>query len=83
VRSVGPFEILALEQASRTSCYFSPKSQASAQITARAENHLRDLEWRIGRLGALVAAGQADRRLVTERLGVAIELARLDDEPPR
>jgi hypothetical protein len=62
---------------------FPPKSQAFARITAGAENHLRDLEWRIGRLGAFVAAGQVDRSLVTERLGVAIELARLDEEPPR
>jgi hypothetical protein len=62
---------------------FSPKAQASARISARAENHLRDVEWRIGRLGAFVAAGQVDRSLVTERLGVAIELARLDEEPPR
>jgi hypothetical protein len=56
------------------------QSQALARITARAENHLRDIEWRIGRLGAFVAAGQVDRSLVTERLGVAIELARLDVE---
>jgi hypothetical protein len=62
---------------------FRPKSQALARITARAENHLRDVEWRIGRLGAFVAAGQVDRSLVTERLGVAIELARLEEEPPR
>ena len=62
---------------------FRPESQALARITARAENHLRDIEWRIGRLGAFVAAGQVDRSLVTERLGVAIELARLDEEPPR
>jgi hypothetical protein len=57
----------------------SPDSQALARITARAENHLRDLEWRIGRLGAFVAAGQVDRSLVTERIGVALELARLED----
>jgi hypothetical protein len=56
----------------------SPKSQALARITARAENHLRDLEWRIGRLGEFVAAGQVDRSLVIERLGGAIELARLE-----
>ena len=48
------------------------------RLTARAENHLRDIEWRISRLGAFVAAGQVDRSLVTERLGVAIELARLE-----
>jgi hypothetical protein len=62
---------------------FRLESQALARITARAENHPRDIEWRIGRLGAFVAAGQVDRSLVTERLGVAIELARLDEEPPR
>jgi hypothetical protein len=62
---------------------FRPESQALARINARAENHLRDLEWRIGRLGSLVDAGQADRSLVVERLGVAMELARLDEEPPR
>jgi hypothetical protein len=59
---------------------FRPESQALARITARAENHLRDIEWRIGRLRAFVAAGQVDRSLVVERLGVAIELARLDVE---
>jgi hypothetical protein len=50
------------------------------RITARAENHLRDIEWRIARLGAFVASGQVDRSLIVERLGVAIELARLNDE---
>jgi hypothetical protein len=49
-----------------------------ARITARAESHLRDIEWRICRLGQLVAAGEVDRSLVVERLGVAIELARLE-----
>jgi hypothetical protein len=49
------------------------------RITARAENHLCDIEWRIARLGAFVAAGQVDRSLVTERIGVALELARLDE----
>ena len=58
---------------------FPPKSQALARITARAENHLSDIEWRIGRLGAFVAAGQVDRSLVVERLESAIELARLGD----
>jgi hypothetical protein len=53
------------------------------RLTARAEGHLRDLEWRLGRLGALADAGQADRALIVERLGVAIELARLDEEPSR
>jgi hypothetical protein len=52
-------------------------------ITARAEGHIRDLEWRLDRLGALVDTGQVDRSLIIERLGVAIELARLDEEPPR
>src|SRR5580692_4178250 len=56
----------------------SPKSQALARITARAENHLSDIEWRIGRLGAFVAAGQVDRSVVVERLGVVLELARLE-----
>jgi hypothetical protein len=55
----------------------SPESQAFPRITARAENYLRALEWRIGHLGALVGAGHADRSLVAERLGGAIELARL------
>jgi hypothetical protein len=55
------------------------KSQVLARITAPAENHLRELEWRIGHLGALVGAGHADRSLFVERLGVAIELARLED----
>jgi hypothetical protein len=62
---------------------FRPESQALAPITARAENHLRDIESRISRLGAFVAAGQDDRALIVERLGVAIELARLDEEPSR
>jgi hypothetical protein len=48
-----------------------------ARITARAENHLCDIEWRVARLGALVASGQVDRSLIVERLRVAIELARL------
>jgi hypothetical protein len=61
---------------------FRPESQALARINGRAENHLGDLEWRIGRLGSLVHAGQADRPLVVERIGVAIELARLDEEQP-
>jgi hypothetical protein len=52
--------------------------QAFPRITARAENHLRELEWRIGRIGALVGAGQIDRSIVVERLGVVLELARLD-----
>jgi hypothetical protein len=55
----------------------SPKSQSFPRITARAENHLRELEWRIGHLGALVGAGHADHSLVAQRLVVAIELARL------
>jgi hypothetical protein len=53
------------------------------RLTARAEGHLRDLEWRLGRLGTLADADQADRSLIVERLGVAIELARLDEEPSR
>jgi hypothetical protein len=53
------------------------------QITARAENHLRDIEWRIARLGAFTASGQVDRGIIVERLGVAIELARLDEESAR
>ena|ERR1700722_3644680 len=57
---------------------FRPESQALARIPARAENHLRDIEWRISRLGAFVATGQVDRSLVSERLGVAIKLARLE-----
>jgi hypothetical protein len=57
---------------------FSQESQALARITARAENHLSEVEWRISRLGQFVASGQVDRSLVTERLGVAIELARLE-----
>jgi hypothetical protein len=56
-----------------------PESKASARITARAENHLRELEWRIGRIGELVGAGQVDRSIVVERLGVVLELARLED----
>jgi hypothetical protein len=31
----------------------------------------------------LVDVDQADRSMIVERLGVAIELARLDEEPPR
>ena len=52
--------------------------QALPRITARGENHLRELEWRISRLGAFVAAGQVERSIVVERLGVAIEIARLE-----
>jgi hypothetical protein len=55
-----------------------PESQALARITARAERLLRELEWRIGRIGELVGAGQVDRSLVVERLGVVLELARLE-----
>jgi hypothetical protein len=53
------------------------------RITAQAETHLRDLEWRIGRLGQLADKGHADRSMVVERIGVACELARLDEEAPR
>jgi hypothetical protein len=53
------------------------------RITARAEGHLRDLEWRIARLGQLVDADEADRSLIVERIGVACELARLEAEAPR
>jgi hypothetical protein len=59
---------------------FRQQYPASARITARAEAHLSQVEWRIARIGALVAVGHADRSLVVERLGVAIELARLDVE---
>jgi hypothetical protein len=59
---------------------FRPEPQALARITAQAESHIREVEWRIARLGALIDAGQADRDLVIERIGVAIELARLDVE---
>jgi hypothetical protein len=62
---------------------FRPESLALARISARAENHIREAEWRIARLGALIDAGQADRDLVIERIGVAIELARLDEEARR
>ena len=62
---------------------FRPGSQALARITARAENHLRDLEWRIGRLGELADKGHADRSMIVERLEVALELARLDEEATR
>jgi hypothetical protein len=62
---------------------FRPESQALARISARAENHLREVEWRIIRLGQLVDANQAHRSLIVERIGVACELARLDEEPPR
>ena len=80
----GPLELAHTgKRRSSLATTFRPESQALARITARAENHLRDIEWRIGRLGAFVAAGQVDRRLVTERLEVAIELARLDEEAPR
>jgi hypothetical protein len=54
-----------------------------ARITARAENHLREVEWRIIRLGQLVDADEADRSLIVERIGVACELARLDEEARR
>jgi hypothetical protein len=53
------------------------------RITARAEAHLRDLEWRIGRLGELADKGHADRSTIIERIGVACELARLEAEAPR
>ena len=53
------------------------------RITAQAEAHLRDLEWRIGRLGELADKGHADRSTIIERIGVACELARLDQEAQR
>ena|ERR1700733_2836070 len=53
------------------------------RITAQAEAHLRDLEWRIGRLGELADKGHADRSTTIERIGVACELARLEAEAPR
>jgi hypothetical protein len=56
---------------------FRQQSQGLARITARAEAHLSQVEWRIARIGALVAVGHADRSLVVQRLEVAIELARL------
>jgi hypothetical protein len=62
---------------------FHPESQAFARVTPRAENHLREVEWRIIRLGQLVDADQADRSLVVDRVGVACELARLDEEATR
>jgi hypothetical protein len=58
-------------------------SVETRRITARAEGHLRDLEWRIGRLGQLVDADEADRSLIVERIGVACELARLEAEAPQ
>jgi hypothetical protein len=61
---------------------FSPEPQALARITARVENHIREVESRIIRLGQLVDADEADRDLVLERLGVAVELAGLDLEAP-
>jgi hypothetical protein len=68
--------------------HLPPESKADRQrnarrrpprITARAENHLVNIEWRIARLGAFVASGRVDRSLIVERLGVAIELSRLVD----
>ena len=53
------------------------------RITAQAGAHLRDLEWRIGRLGELADKGHADRSTIIERIGVACELARLEAEAPR
>jgi hypothetical protein len=59
-----------------------PESQAFPRITARVENHIREVESRVIRLGQLVDVDQADRSMIVERLGVAIELARLDVEVP-
>jgi hypothetical protein len=56
---------------------FSPKSQLLARISARAERHLSDVEWRLSRLGDDARAGRADRRLVVERLRAAVVRAGL------
>jgi hypothetical protein len=58
---------------------FRQQSQESARISARSEAHLSQVEWRIARIGSLIAAGRADRSLVTERLEVALKRARLGD----
>ena len=60
---------------------FRQQSQALPRISARAEAHLGQVEWRISRLGSLVGAGHADRSLVVRRLRVAIERARLEVLP--
>jgi hypothetical protein len=62
---------------------FSPKSQASAQITARAENHLAEIEWRLARVGRAVALGHADRNMVADRIRAALVRANLNSESRR
>jgi hypothetical protein len=62
---------------------FSSNSQASAQITERAENHLAEIESRLARVGQAVALGHADRNMVADRMRAALVRANLNTESRR
>lgn len=54
-----------------------------ARITARAENHLAQIEWRLLRIGQAVAVGGADRGLVADRLRAVRARANLGGGVPK
>jgi hypothetical protein len=60
-----------------------PIALASARITAQAENHLAQIEWRLARVGQAVALGHADRNMVADRIRAALVRANLNTKAQR
>jgi hypothetical protein len=50
----------------------SPAEARWPRISARAENHLSEVEWRIARVGQAIHSGHADRGLVADGLRAAV-----------